>query len=65
VWVLTRSEAGRHKLYSVPADQRAQVRRLAGAWRRSQRARARLVKEFTALLRLADRIVRAEKTNWP
>ena len=28
VWVLTRSEAGQHKLYTVPPDQRAQVRQL-------------------------------------
>ena len=43
VWVLTRSESGQHKLYTVPPDQRAQVRQRAAAWRRYQRARARLL----------------------
>lgn len=65
VWVLTRSEAGKHKLYSVPADQRSRVRQLAGAWRHYQRARARWVKQILALLRLADRIALAQKEDWP
>jgi hypothetical protein len=65
VWVLTRSEAGKHKLYAVPADQRAKVRQLAGAWRRYQRARARLVKQITALLELADRLALAGQVKWP
>jgi len=65
VWVLTRSEAGKHKLYSVPADQRSSVRVLAGAWRRYQRARARLVKQMTTLVAVADRIALAEKKDWP
>ena len=30
VWVLTRSEAGKHKLYTVPPEQRAALRRIAG-----------------------------------
>src|SRR5512133_632226 len=37
-YVLTRSEAGKHKLYSVPVTQRARVRKLAAAWKRSQKA---------------------------
>src|ERR1035437_10637676 len=35
VWVLTRSESGQHKLYSVPPDQRAQVRQRAALPARS------------------------------
>jgi hypothetical protein len=64
-WVLTRAEAGKHRLYTVPTDQRARLRRLTAAWRRSQRARARLVKEIAALLRLADRFVQSERVDWP
>src|SRR5437016_10897845 len=56
VWVLTRSEAGRHKLYSVPVNQRAQVRQLAAVWRRYQRARAQFGKQTAALLHLADQL---------
>jgi len=65
VWVLTRTESGQHKLYSVPAAQRAQVRQWAGAWRRYQRARAQLVKQIAALLAQADRLVQAQQVDWP
>ena len=34
VWVLTRSESGKPKLYAVPPEQRARVRQWARAWRR-------------------------------
>jgi len=65
VWVLTRSEAGQHKLYRVPPEQRAQVRQLAAAWRSYQRARARLLKQITALLALADQIAESQRVRWP
>jgi hypothetical protein len=65
VWVLTRSEAGRHKLYSVPAPERARLRRLTAAWRRSQRARARFVQESAALLALADELAQHQIVRWP
>lgn len=45
-WVLTRSEAGRHKFYSVPADQRAQVRQRTAAW---PPARDKALKKIQAL----------------
>jgi len=64
-WVLTRSEAGRPKLYSVPADQRAQVRQWAMTWRRYQRARARFGKQTAALLALADQLALAQTVDWP
>ena len=65
VWVLTRSESGRHKLYTVPPDQRAQVRQRAAAWRRYQRARARLLQQITALLALADQLAESQRVDWP
>ena len=64
-WVLTRSEGGHHKLYSVPADQRAQVRQWAAAWRRYQRARAQFGKQTAALLALADQLARTQTVHWP
>ena len=64
-WVLTRSEAGRHKLYSVPTDQRSQLRQRAAAWRRFQRARAQFGKQTTALLALADQLARTQTVDWP
>ena len=64
-YVLTRSEAGKHKLYCVPAPQRARVRKLAAAWKRSQKARAKLHKLHAQLLALADQIVAAQQADWP
>lgn len=65
VWVLTRSESGQHRLYSVPPDQRAQVRQRAAAWRRYQRAWARLLQQMTALLALADQLAESQRVDWP
>lgn len=64
-WVLTRSEAGRHKLYSVPPGQRTQVRQWAAAWRRYQRARAQFGKQTAALLVLADQLAESQTVVWP
>ena len=64
-WVLTRSEAGRPKLYSVPADQRAQVRQRALTWRRYQRARAQFGKQTATLLALADQLAQTQTVGWP
>ena len=65
VWVLTRSEAGKHKLYTVPPAQRAEVRQRAAAWRRYQRARARWVQQVSKLLALADELVQSQRIDWP
>jgi len=65
VWVLTRSESGQHKLYTVPPDQRARVRQLAAAWRRYQRARARLLRQMTALVAAADQLAQRQRVKWP
>lgn len=64
-WVLTRSEAGLHKLYSVPPQQRGLVRQRAANWRRYQRARARLLQQIAALVALADQIAEAQQVDWP
>ena len=64
-WVLTRSEAGQHKLYAVPPAQRARVRQLAAAWKRSQKARAKLLKLQAQLVALADAIVQNQQVRWP
>jgi len=64
-WVLTRSEAGQHKLYPVPPQDRARVRKLAAAWKGSQKARAKLLKLNAQLLALADEIVRQQQVHWP
>lgn len=65
VWVLTRSENGKHKLYPVPPAQRALVRQRAAAWRRYQRARARLVQQLSTLLAVADQIAQSQRIDWP
>jgi hypothetical protein len=64
-WVLTRSEAGRDRIYSVPKDRRAQVRRWALEYRRYQRARAALVKAHLQLVALADEMASQRLRVWP
>lgn len=64
-WVLTRSEDGNDRLYSVPKDQRARVRKEAAEYRRYQRARALLVKRHAQLLALGDEIAEHRLRVWP
>jgi hypothetical protein len=64
-YVLTRSEQGRDRLYTVPKDQRAQVRQGAAEYRRYQRARAVLVKRHLHLLSLVDQIGQQRLLTWP
>jgi len=64
-WVLTRSEAGQHKLYPVPPAERARIRKLAAAWKRAQKARAKLLKLNAQLIALADEIVHQQQVDWP
>ena len=64
-WVLTRSEAGKDRIYSVPKAQRAQVRRWALEYRRYQRARAALAKAHPQLLALADEMAAQRLLAWP
>lgn len=64
-YVLTRSEAGKDRLYPVPKEQRAEVRRRAAEYRRYQRARAVLVKRHLRLLALVDQIAEQRLVSWP
>jgi hypothetical protein len=62
---LTRSEQGKDRLYTVPLNQRAQVRRWAAEYRRYQRARAVLVKRHLKLLALVDQMAEQRLLVWP
>jgi len=64
-YVLTRSQAGKDRLYTVPKDQRAEVRKWAAEYRRYQRARAVLVKRHLHLLALVDQIAEQRLLTWP
>jgi hypothetical protein len=64
-WVLTRSEAGQHRLYPVPADQRGSVRRLAREYRRWQRTRALLSKQSSRLVAVVDQLAEHRLQRWP
>jgi hypothetical protein len=63
--VLTRSEQGKDRLYSVPQEERARIRKEAAEYRRYQRARARLVKRQSQLLALIDEIAAHRLRVWP
>ena len=64
-WVLSRSEHGRPKLYSVPAAERPRLKRLTAEYRRFQRTRARWVKLTTRLLRHIDALEARRVQPWP
>ena len=64
-WVLTRSEAGQSRLYSVPAAQRRRLQVLTREYRRWQLARARLVKQTAALLVRVDQLAEGRLQPWP
>jgi hypothetical protein len=64
-YVLTRSEAGKDRLYPVPKDQRAAVRKGAAEYRRYQRARAVLGKRHLQLLALVDQMAEQRLLTWP
>jgi hypothetical protein len=64
-WVLSRSEQGKDRLYSVPKAVRADLRRWAAEYRRYQRARALFVKRHGEILALADQIAEKRLLVWP
>ena len=64
-WVVTRSEQGRVRLYRVPDNERAEVRRLTEEYRDWQRARAALVKRTADVLRQLDALAEERLRSWP
>ncbi len=64
-YVLTRSEQGKDRLYMVPKEQRAQVRKWAAEYRRYQRARAVLARRQIGLLALVDQMAEQRLLDWP
>lgn len=64
-WVLTRSESGRSRLYSVRPEQLATLRPLTREYRRWQLARARLVKESAEMVALIDELAEGRLQTWP
>ena len=64
-YVLTRSEQGKDRLYTVPKEQRAQVRQWAAEYRRYQRARAVLARRQAGLLALVDQMAEQRLLVWP
>ncbi len=64
-WVLTRSESGQSRLYVVAKEQRGRLRRLTQEYRRWQLARARLVKQLAAILRMIDALAEGRLQPWP
>ena len=64
-WVLTRSEGGQSRLYTVAADQRGRLRPWAREYRRWQLARARLVKQSNTIVKLVDELADPRLQPWP
>lgn len=64
-WVLSRSEQGKSRLYTVPAPDRASVRERSLQYRRYQRTRAQWVKRGAALLAQIDHLAEQRIVPWP
>lgn len=64
-WVITRSEQGQDRIYSVAKEARGRLRPLTQEYRRYQRARAVLVKRHLELLQRVDRIAELRMIAWP
>ena len=64
-YVLTRSEQGKDRLYTVPKEQRAHLRKWAAEYRRYQRARAVLARRHARLLALVDQMAEQRLLVWP
>ena len=64
-WVVTRSEEGRARLYTVTSEQRQRVRQWTGAYRLYQRSRAQLVKLWGQLLGRVDGMAENRRVAWP
>ena len=64
-YVLTRSEQGKDRLYTVPKEQRAHLRKWAAEYRRYQRARAVLARRQARLLALVDQMAEQRLLVWP
>jgi hypothetical protein len=64
-WVITRSEQGKDRLYSVAPKERARLRKLTGEYRRWQRARAVLVKRQQKILQTVDQLGDERIEPWP
>lgn len=64
-WVLSRSEQGKSRLYTVPAPDRAAVREWSAQYRRYQRARAQWVKRCAGLLAQIDHLAEQQIIPWP
>jgi hypothetical protein len=64
-YVLTRSERGKDRLYTVPKEQRAHIRKWAAEYRRYQRARAVLARRHARLLALVDQMAEQRLLVWP
>src|SRR3990172_3393677 len=63
-WVVTRSESGRARLYTVRKESRAAVHRWTGAYRIYQRSRVRLVKRWAELLRRVGALAEERMVAW-
>ena len=64
-WVITRSEQGKDRIYTVPTSERAKLRQWTAEYRRYQRARAVLVKRHGKLLELVDQMAENRWLEWP
>jgi hypothetical protein len=64
-WVITRSQGGKGRTYTVPVEERARLRQLTQEYRHYLRARALLRKRHAQMLALVEGLAQARLEVWP
>jgi hypothetical protein len=64
-WVITRSQGGKGRTFTVPVEDRGRLRQLTQEYRQHIRARAVLSKRQAEILALVDQLAEARLEVWP
>jgi hypothetical protein len=64
-WVITRSQGGKGRTFTVPVEDRARLRRLTQEYRQYIRGRALLSKRHAQILALVDQLAQERLEVWP
>jgi hypothetical protein len=64
-WVITRSQGGKGRTFTVPVEDRGRLRQLTGEYRQYIRGRALLSKRQAQILALVDQLAQERLEVWP
>ena len=64
-WVITRSQGGKGRTFTVPVEDRGRLRQLTQEYRQYIRGRAVLSKRYAQILALVDQLAAQRLEVWP